>query len=129
MGLRFGSAGAHTYRKSEQDATLPPRIKEGISLRKFAAVLSGRLPESYDNFLTYLNTRDAEDLDWKSILKGLLIKEYMNCKEKNEKQKSDDAVFTRKGQSVQVEVEPVAAILEIRVTINHRHTIEVTKNN
>ena len=73
-------------------------MKEDISLQKFATVVLGSLRESYDNFLTGLNARDVEDLDWENI-KGLLTEEYMKRKEKNEKQKSDDALFTRKGPS------------------------------
>ena len=71
-------------------------MKEDISPRKFATVVLSSLPESYDNFLTSLNAQNAEDLDWENI-KGLLIEEYMKRKEKNEKQKPDDALFTRKG--------------------------------
>ena len=56
-------------------------MKEDISPRKFATVVLGSLPESYDNFLTSLNARNAEDLDWENI-KGLLIEEYMKRKEK-----------------------------------------------
>ena len=73
-------------------------MKEDTSPRKFAIVALGSLPESYDHFLTSLNARDAEDLDWENI-KGLPIEEYMKRKEKNEKQKSDNALFTRKGPS------------------------------
>ena len=49
--------------------------------------------------MTSLNARNAKDLGWENI-KGLLIEEYMKRKEKNEKQKPDDALFTRKGPSV-----------------------------
>ena len=74
-------------------------MKEDISPRKFATVVLGSLPESYDNFLTSLNARNAEDLDWENI-KELLIEECMKRKEKSEKQNPDDALFTRKGPSV-----------------------------
>ena len=74
-------------------------MKEDISPRKFATVALGSLPESYNKFLTSLNARNAEDLDWENI-KGVLMEEYMKLKEKNEKQKPDDALFTRKGPNV-----------------------------
>ena len=49
-------------------------------------------PDSYDNFLTSLNARSADDLDWENV-KGLLIEEYMKRTEKNEKQESNNALF------------------------------------
>ena len=36
---------------------------EEISLKKFATVVLGSLPESYKNIMTSLNARNAEDLD------------------------------------------------------------------
>ena len=51
-------------------------MKENISTRKFATVVLGSLPELYDTFLTSLNARNAEELDWDNI-KGLLIEEYL----------------------------------------------------
>ena len=75
-------------------------MKEEISCKKFATVVLGSLPESYDNFLTSLNTRNADNLDWENI-KALLIEEYMKRTEKNEKEKSDNALFVnqRRGRS------------------------------
>ena len=68
-------------------------MAEEISSKKFATVVLGSLPESYDNFLTSLNARKAEELDWESI-KGLLIEEHLKRVEKNEKQESaDKALF------------------------------------
>ena len=59
----------------------------------------GSLPESYDNFLTSLNARNADDLDWENV-KGLLIEEYMKRKEKNEKEESaDNALFANRGRN------------------------------
>ena len=49
-------------------------LKEDISTRKFATVVLGSLPESYDNFLTSLNARDANSFEWddiKQVLTGL----------------------------------------------------------
>ena len=51
-------------------------MNEEISSKKFATVVLGSLPDSYDNFLTSLNARSANDLDWENV-KGLLIEEYM----------------------------------------------------
>ena len=71
-------------------------LKEDISLRKFATAVLGSLPESFDSFLTSLNARKADELDWETV-KGFLIEEYMKRKEKNEKQESEDALFMKKG--------------------------------
>lgn len=45
-------------------------MNEEISSKKFATVVLGSLPDSYDNFLTSLNARSADDLDWGNV-KGL----------------------------------------------------------
>ena len=72
-------------------------MKEKISSKKFATVVLGSLPKSYDNFLNSLNARNADDLDWENV-KGLLIEEYMKRKEKNEKEESaDNALFANRG--------------------------------
>lgn len=42
-------------------------MNEKISLKKFATVVLGSLPESYDNLLTSLNARNAVDLDWEKV--------------------------------------------------------------
>ena len=92
----------------------------------------GSLPESYANFLTSLNARDAEDLHWENI-KLLLIEEYMKHKEKNENKNPTMHFLQGKDRAPEAEVTHVAAILEIHVkdhvTVNHRRTIEVTKTN
>ena len=75
-------------------------LKEDILPCKFATVVLSSLPESYDNFLTGLNARDANSFQWDNI-KQVLIEEYMKCKEKNEKQKNEDALFIRKGGNFQ----------------------------
>jgi len=67
-------------------------MKEEISLKKFATVVLGSLPESYDNFLTSLNARNADDLDWENV-KGLLIEEFLKQVEKSEKQKKPTTCF------------------------------------
>ena len=74
-------------------------MNEKIPLKKFATVVLGSLPESYDNFLTSLNARNADDLDWENV-KGLLIEAYMKRKEKNEKEESgDNALFVNRGRN------------------------------
>ena len=69
-------------------------LKEDISTKKFATVILGSLPDSYDNFLTSLNARDAQELEWDNI-KGLLIEEFMKRKEKNDGSK-DNAMYTKR---------------------------------
>ena len=70
-------------------------LKEDISTKKFATVILGSLLDSYENFISSLNARNIDELEWDSI-KGSLIEEYMNRKEKDEKQipTSNDALFT-----------------------------------
>ena len=63
-------------------------LKEEISDKKFAKVVLGSLPESYDNFLSSLNARNVEELNWDNI-KSLLIEEYMKRKEKGEQKEQD----------------------------------------
>ena len=38
-------------------------MKEDITSKKFATVILGSLPESYDNFMTSLNARNAEEIE------------------------------------------------------------------
>ncbi len=72
-------------------------LNEEISSKKFATTVLGSLPDSYDTFLTSLNARNAEDLDWDNV-KGLLIEEHMKRKEKLEKQETNNALFVKKGK-------------------------------
>jgi hypothetical protein len=72
-------------------------LKEEISSKKFAMVVLGTLPESYEHFLTSLNARNADDLDWENV-KGLLIEESMKRADKSEKQESDNAFFMKRNQ-------------------------------
>ena len=70
-------------------------MKEEVSPKKFAIIVLGSLPESYDTFLTSLNARDIDQLTWDNI-KPALVEEYLKKKEKLEKQNtSDDALFVR----------------------------------
>ena len=71
-------------------------MKEEVSPKKFAVVVLGSLPDSYDTFLTSLNARSAAELSWDDV-KPALIEEYMKKKDKLEKQNTDDALFTRGG--------------------------------
>ena len=74
-------------------------MNEEISPKKFATVVLGSLLESYDNFLTSLNARNADDLNWENV-KGLLIEEYMKRAEKNENKKAaDNALFVNRGRN------------------------------
>ena len=49
-------------------------LKEEISSRKFATVLLGSLPDSYENFISSLNARNIEELRWEDI-KGSLVED------------------------------------------------------
>ena len=69
-------------------------MKEEVSPKKFAIIVLGSLPESYDTFLTSLNARDVEQLTWDSI-KPALVEEYLKKKEKIERHNTDDALFMR----------------------------------
>ena len=74
-------------------------LKDDVSPQKFAVTVLGSLPESYDVFLTSLNARDAQNMDWDNI-KPLLVEEFMKRKEKEQKKKDDEALFTyRQGPS------------------------------
>ena len=67
-------------------------LDEEISSQKFATAVLGSLPSSYDTFITSLNARNADDLDWDSI-KGALIEEEMKRKERSGGN-GDEALFT-----------------------------------
>ena len=74
-------------------------LNEHITPQKFATVMLGSLPPSYDTFITSLNARNADDLNW-DLLKGALIEEYLNRKDKYGGQggsQRNDALFTRSG--------------------------------
>ena len=75
------------------------REMKEVSSKKFATVVLGSLPESYDTFLTSLNARNAEELNWESV-KSLLIEEYMKRNEKSKKQEADNALFMKKGRNL-----------------------------
>ena len=67
-------------------------LGEEVSQKKFAVVVLGSLPDSYDNFMTSLNARDANKFSWEDV-KPALMEEYLKRKEKGEKRKNEDAYF------------------------------------
>ena len=68
-------------------------MKDEISSKKFATAILGSLPDSYDNFLTSLNARDAETLDWDSI-QGVLMEENAKRYDRELQRPDDHALFT-----------------------------------
>ena len=74
-------------------------MKEEVSSKKFAIVMLGSLPDSYDNFLTSMNARDAEQLDWTNV-KGVLIEEFMKRQDKEKQKTTDEELFTRRNEEV-----------------------------
>lgn len=75
-------------------------MNEEISDKKFATVVLGSLPESYDNLISSLNTQKIEELNWENI-KALLIEEQLKRTEKGAKQlelsSRNEALFSKKG--------------------------------
>ena len=69
-------------------------LGEHISAQKFAMVILGSLPSSYETYIISLNARKVEDLDWDSI-KGSLQEEYLKRKEKSKKRSLDEALIMR----------------------------------
>ena len=69
-------------------------LNEEVSSKKFAVVVLGSLPDSYDNFMTSLNARDANNFTWDEV-KSALMEEYMKRKDKGDKYKTgaEDAYF------------------------------------
>ena len=68
-------------------------MKEDISSKKFAIVVLGSLPDSYENFLISMNARDVEKLEWNDV-KGALTEEFMKRKEREENKAKSEALFT-----------------------------------
>ena len=78
-------------------------LKEEITSQKFATVVLGSLPESYDNFISSLNATKVDELNWDNV-KGLLIEEYKKREEKEGKRCNvsfggNEALFSDKGNS------------------------------
>ena len=63
-------------------------MNEDISSKKFATVILGSLPQSYQNFVTSFNTKSIDDLCWDNV-RGLLHEEYLKRKEIAEKTKNN----------------------------------------
>ena len=76
-------------------------MNENISSKKVATVVLGSLRESHDNFLTSLSARSVDDLDREKVKE-----EYMKRTEKDEKQESDNALFTREKSSYRGRFQP-----------------------
>ena len=47
-------------------------LKEDISTKKFATVILGSLPDSYENFNSSLNARNIDEPEWDSIKPSLI---------------------------------------------------------
>ena len=84
-------------------------LNEEISDKKFAIVILGCLPDSFDNFLTSFNSKPADDLTW-DYVKNLLTKEYFKRKDRIETRTneahhflSEDALYTPKDEVKEVE--------------------------
>ena len=71
-------------------------MKGETSSKKSASSVLGNLPESYDNFITSLNARNAEELNSDGV-KGLLVEEFAKRKEKKEKTLSEGTLFIKQG--------------------------------
>ena len=67
-------------------------LNEDVSDKKFAVVVLGSLPESYDVFKTTLNARDANTLTWADT-KSALTEYYMSMKDKGEKNKRTEDAY------------------------------------
>ena len=70
-------------------------LKEDISSKKFATAVLGSLPESYDIFLSSLNARNADDMDWDGI-RPLLVEEFMKRKRKEDEKRNEEALFVKR---------------------------------
>ena len=69
-------------------------LKEEISDKKFATVVLGSLPESYDNFISSLNARNVE-LNWDNI-KNLAINRRVYEAERERRTKGARPLFESK---------------------------------
>ena len=62
-------------------------LKEEITSPRFATVILGSLPESYDNFISSLNAIKTDELNWDNV-NGFLIEEYKKREEKEDNNSS-----------------------------------------
>ena len=108
-------------------------MKEDISSKKSATVILGSLPKSYDTFMTSLNARNAEEIEWEHI-KELLVEECIQRKEKTEKHSFDDALFmTRgaffnRGEVKHVVVEDIT-LVEAHMVANQSNRVQFKSNS
>ena len=58
-------------------------LKEEITPQRFATVILGSLPESYDTFISNLNATKMDELNWDNV-NVLLIEEYKKREEKED---------------------------------------------
>ena len=86
-------------------------LKEEISDKKFATVVLGSFPESYDNFISSLNARNVEELNWDNI-KNLLIEECMKRKEKGEQKEQDIIIRIKMKHCIHEEISPEEEIFQ-----------------
>ena len=52
--------------------------------------------QAHDMFVTSLNAREADKVDWESV-KGLLVEEFLKKEKRNPSNQSDEAPYTRGG--------------------------------
>ena len=64
-------------------------LNEDISMKKFATVILGSLPPSYDNFVTSFNTQSVDNLNWDNV-RGLLNEEYLKRKDNSDRNSSSN---------------------------------------
>ena len=69
-------------------------LDEEISPQKFGTVVLSTLPPSYEHFITSLNARKIDELNWDSI-KNSLTEEYLKRKDEVGQQQRNDALITR----------------------------------
>ena len=68
-------------------------MEEDVSSKKFAVTMLGSLPDSYENFVTSMNTRDASQIEWTNV-QGALMEEYEKRKDKDKQQINNEALFS-----------------------------------
>ena len=87
-----------------------------ILSKKFATVVLGSLPESYDNFLTSLNARNANDLDWENV-RIVDWRIYEQAEKNILRNKNQAMYFLSKEEKVPTEVAVVIDIFRISTSI------------
>ena len=90
-----GSIMEHVTKMTQLAQDLREMGKD-ITSQEFAVVILGSLPSSYDMFVTSLNARGADDLDWESI-KGALTEESTKIAEKSISNTVNEAFLSHEG--------------------------------